>query len=180
MKERPAQQEQAPVITEEISGIKIKPKAQKEISEERTDTERRHRLIVGTTKQILKIFYQERDLIQDIISTENQLSLANDDVYKSEPDGFFQSLFQPSEIRVKYRTAKSESERLQKKLIALDQTYQSAFAKINSRGEPLENHPNILKRLHALTDIIAKQEEILEREQKHLKISRSQGPASKR
>lgn len=129
----------APInATEDESGVRIKPRD--EGHELKKDP---RKLFIGTTKEILKNYQTELELVKEILELSD--TIESDDTGEAEP--------------------------LNKELHRLRTQYEKNYASTVETDKKAQKSTNFPKRLDDLNIYIAKQEDILERAKRALKTS---------
>lgn len=165
--------ERASELPKEESGVR---KIDVEDTAERDDL-RKNRLIIGTTKHIIKLMREEADLLRRVIHADALLQDARIALEYQQPEDFIERIFMSKEKRQKLATLKERIQTQENALEALKEQYENEFAQEDIHGMKMDLLGGLDGRLRKVVHNIEKQEDILKREQenflrlKHLKIS---------
>ncbi|KAA0206194.1 hypothetical protein EDM68_02835 [Candidatus Uhrbacteria bacterium] len=151
---RPAEDAQ-----QEISGVRPIPNGERDPFH---DPERKHRLIIGATKRILKLLEQERKLLTDILVAEEESALAKKEWERD-----------PSPSKAKKRDATFD------KLERFERTYQEEFLPHEATSSGMRTL-SWEKRLSRTQNNIEKQRSILQSATRALEKIRSSKTAPAR
>lgn len=133
------------------------------------DKERSKRLIIGTTKHIIKLLEEERDLLSRISFAQFALDRVESEQKELNPSGLL-NIFERFSNRSQIEANKIEIESLKKSLATLEKEYLDTYVRVGKK-KMAEFGPDRSwdERYDRVLEKLVKQKAILEREQQAYK-----------